>query len=124
MGRMEDTFRKREKGYEAKYKLEEEMRFKAESRRNKLLALWVAERMGMTSAETETYVTEVILSDLAEPGVDDVIRKVVKDCADRNVPITEPELRAEMERLYAVALKQIGGEYPDALGPDHGPVGG
>ncbi len=124
MGRMEDTFRKREKGYEAKYKLEEEMRFKAESRRNKLLALWVAERMGMTSAETETYIKDVVLSDLAEPGVDDVVRKVVKDCADRNVPITEPELRAEIERLYAVALKQIGEEYPDPLGPDHGPVGG
>ncbi len=121
---MEDLFRKREKSYEAKYKLEEEMRFKAESRRNKLLALWVAERMGMTSAETGTYVKEVILSDLAEPGVDDVIRKVVKDCEDRNVPITEPELRAEMERLYAVALKQIGEEYPDPLGPDHEQVGG
>ncbi len=116
---MEDTFRKRGKGYEAKYKLEEELRFKAESRRNKLLALWIAERMGMTSAETETYVTEVILSDLEEPGVDDVVRKVVKDCEERNVPIAEPELRAEIERLYAVALKQIGEEFPDPLGPDH-----
>ncbi len=121
---MEDTFRKREKGYEAKFKLEEEIRFKAESRRNKLLALWVAERLGMTSAETETYVKEVILSDLEAPGVDDVVRKVVKDCEDRNVPIAEPELRAEIERLYAVALKQIGEDYPDSLGPDHGPVGG
>ncbi len=121
---MEDSFRKRGKGYEAKYKLEEEMRFKAESRRNKLLALWIAERLGMTSAETETYIQEVVHSDLEEPGIDDVVRKVVKDCEDRNVPIAEPELRAEIERLYAVALKQIGEEYPDPLGPDHGPVGG
>ncbi len=121
---MEDTFRKRGKGYEAKFKLDEEMRFKAESRRNKLLALWIAERLGMNSAETETYVTEVILSDLEEPGIDDVVRKVVKDCEERKVPISEPELRAEIERLDAIALKQIGGEYPDPLGPDHGPVGG
>ena len=121
---MEDSFRKRGKGYEAKYKLEEEKRFKAESRRNKLLALWIAERLGMTSAETETYIQEVVHSDLEEPGIDDVVRKVVKDCEDRNVPIAEPELRAEIERLYAVALKQIGEEYPDPLGPDHGPVGG
>ncbi len=121
---MEDTFRKREKGYEAKFKLEEEMRFKAESRRNKLLALWVAERLGMTSAETETYIREVILSDLEQPGVDDVVRKVVKDCEERNVPIAESELRAEIERLYAVALKQIRGEYPEPLGPHDGPVGG
>ncbi len=116
---MEDTFRKRGKGYEAKFKLDEEMRFKAESRRNKLLALWIAERLGMTSAETETYVKDVILSDLAEPGVDDVIRKVVKDCEDRNVPIAEPELRAEIERLNAVALEQLRVEYPTPLGPDH-----
>ena len=121
---MEDTFRKREKGYEAKFKLEEEMRFKAASRRNKLLALWVAERLGMTSAETETYVREVVCSDLEEPGVDDVVRKVVKDCEERNVPIAEPELRAEIERLDAIALKQIGEEYPEPLGPDYGPVGG
>ncbi len=121
---MEDTFRKREKGYEAKYKLEEEMRFKAASRRNKLLALWLAERMGMTSAETETYVQEVIISDLDQPGVDDVVRKVVKDCADRNIPIPEPELRAEIERLNAVALEQIREEYPTPLGADHQPVGG
>ena len=121
---MDDTFRRREKGYEAKFKLEEEMRFKAASRRNKLLALWVAERLGMTSAETETYVREVVCSDLEEPGVDDVVRKVVKDCEERNVPIAEPELRAEIERLNAIALKQIGEEYPEPLGPDYGPVGG
>ncbi len=121
---MEDTFRKREKGYEAKFKLEEEMRFKAASRRNKLLALWVAERLGMTSTETETYVQEVVHADLDEPGVDDVVRKVVKDCAERNVPIAEPELRAEIERLNAIALEQIGEEYPEPLGTDHEPVGG
>ncbi len=116
---MEDTFRKREKGYEAKFKLDEEMRFKAASRRNKLLALWIAERLGMTSAETETYVQDVVRSDLDEPGIDDVVRKVVKDCEDRKVPITEPELRAEIERLDAIALKQIGEEYPGPLGSDH-----
>ena len=121
---MEDTFRKREKGYEAKFKLDEEMRFKAASRRNKLLALWIAERLGMTSAETETYIKDVVRSDLDEPGINDIVRKVVKDCEERKVPIAEPELRAEIERLDAIALKQIGGEYPAPLGPDYGPVGG
>ncbi len=116
---MEDTFRKREKGYEAKFKLDEEMRFKAASRRNKLLALWIAERLGMTSAETETYVQDVVRSDLDEPGIDDVVRKVVKDCEERKMPIAEAELRAEIERLDAIALKQIGGEYPGPLGSDH-----
>ncbi len=116
---MEDTFRKREKGYEAKFKLDEEMRFKAASRRNKLLALWIAKRLGMTSAETETYVQDVVRSDLDEPGIDDVVRKVVKDCEECKVPIAEPELRAEIERLDAIALKQIGGEYPGPLGSDH-----
>ncbi|MCH8836116.1 MAG: DUF1476 domain-containing protein, partial [Proteobacteria bacterium] len=93
--------------------------FKAAARRNKLLALWIAERLGMTSAETEAYIKDVVRSDLDEPGINDVVRKVVKDCEERKVPIAEPELRAEIERLDAIALRQIGGEYPAPLGPDH-----
>ncbi len=69
----EDTFSKREKSEEARFKLDAEKRFKAEARRNKLLGLWAAERMGMTQSESEAYALEVVRADLAEPGVDDVV---------------------------------------------------
>jgi len=119
----EDTFREREKSYEAKYKLDEELRFKAQSRRNKLLGLWAAERMGLNKAEAEGYAKEVVLADLQEPGEADVVRKLLKDFQDRKVGATEQEIDAEMKRLYVVALDQILEDYPDPLGPDHERVG-
>jgi len=121
---MSDKFRDREKGYEAKYKLDEELKFKAESRRNKLLGLWAAERMGISGDEAAAYAKEVVVSDLEEPGVEDVVRKVSKDFKERGVGISDGEIRDQLGRLYGVALEQLSKEYPEALGPDHEPVGG
>ncbi|MEE9318748.1 MAG: DUF1476 domain-containing protein [Rhodospirillales bacterium] len=104
---MADSFKDREKGEEFRYEMEQEIQFKAESRRNRLLGEWLAERFGMSSAEKEEYVKTVIASDLEEPGIDDVIAKVMKDIEDRDAGITKDEVRAEMERLYAVALEQV-----------------
>ncbi len=120
---MEDAFEEREKSEEAKFKLDAEKRFKAEARRNKLLGIWAAERMGMTKSEGEAYAREVVRADLSEPGAGYIVRKVTADAESRNVVIGEDEIRERMERLYAVALEQIGGEYPEPLGPDHGRVG-
>ncbi len=123
MASREDAFDEREKSEEAKFKLDAEKRFKAEARRNKLLGLWAAERMGMTQAESEAYAREVVRVDLTEPGVDDIIAKVSADAKSRNVAIGEDEIRERLESLYVIALEQIDGEYPDPLGPDHGRVG-
>ena len=120
---MEDAFEERKDSEEAKYKLDAEKRFKAEARRNKLLGLWAAERMGMTEAEGEAYAREVVRVDFTEPGVEDVVRKVSADAKSRNVAIGEDEIRERLESLYSVALEQIDGDYPDPLGPDHGRVG-
>ena len=120
---MEDSFEDRKNSEEAKYKLDAELRFKAEARRNKLLGLWAAERMGMSKAEAEAYAGEVIRADLAEPGIEDVVRKVATDAESRNVNLAADEIREQLERLYKVALEQIGGNYPDPLGPDHAKVG-
>ena len=119
----EDTFSKREKSEEAKFKLDAEKRFKVEARRNKLLGLWAAGRMGMTSSEAEDYAREVIRADLTEPGVEDVVAKVSADAKSRNVAIGADEIREQLESLYTVALEQIDGDYPNPLGPDHGRVG-
>lgn len=115
--------REREKSQEAKYKLDEELRFRAEARRNKLLGMWAAERMGMSGGEAKAYAKEVVIIDLKEPGVGDVISKVLKDFKKRGVKFTAQDIQAELDRLYPIAFKQISTEYPEALGKDHERVG-
>ena len=104
---MADKLRDREKGEEFRYEIEQEIQFKAESRRNRLLGEWLAHKFGMMSDEIEAYVKEVLAADLDEPGVDDVVRKVMKDIEDRGADISEEEVRAEMERLFPVALEHV-----------------
>ncbi len=120
---MDDIFDEREQSEEAKYKLDQELQFKARSRRNKLLGLWAAGPMGLTSSEAEAYAKEVVLVDLEEAGDDDVVRKLMRDFANRQAQVTEAEVRTRMDELYAVALEQLAGEYPEPLGPDHRRVG-
>ncbi len=119
----EDTFREREKSYEAKFKLDEELKFKAQSRRNKLLGLWAAERMGLAEAEAEGYAKEVVLSDLMEPDEADVVRKLLEDFRNHRIEASEEEIDAEMKRLHVIAMDQILDDYPEPLGPDHARVG-
>ncbi len=83
------TFDEREKGFEKKFAHDQDLKFKAESRRNRLLGEWLAGRFGMTSDETKAYLRDVIASDLKEPGIDDVITKVMKDIEKRGAAITE-----------------------------------
>ena len=113
---MADSFKEREKGEEFRFEMEQEFVFKAESRRNRLLGQWLAEKFGMISTEADAYVKEVIASDLEETGIDDVIRKVMKDIEDRGAAITEAEVRAEMDRLFAVVVEQLKIDFkPDSL---------
>ena len=104
---MADSFKERGKGEELRFEMSQELQFKAESRRNRLLGEWLAQKFSMTTDETKAYVKEVIVSDLDEPGIEDVVRKVMKDIEDRAAAITEDDLRAEMERLFPIALEQV-----------------
>ena len=113
---MADSFKERGKGEELRFEMSQELQFKAEARRNRLLGEWLAQKFGLTSDETGAYVKEVIASDLDEPGIEDVIRKVMKDIGERGAAISEDELRAEMTRLFPVALEQVKeGFKPDSL---------
>lgn len=116
---MSDTFQDREKSFEAKFKLDAEQKFKAEARRNKLLGLWAADKMGIAGADANAYAKEVIDSDMEEPGVDDIVRKVMGDFADKGVDVSEDELRAQIERCMTEAVEQLKAEFPEALGGDH-----
>lgn len=98
------TFDKREEGFEKKFALDEEQKFKAEARRNKLLGLWAAEKIGKAGDAAAAYAKEVVSADFEEAGDADVLRKIVKDLAGK---ATEQEIRVKMDELMAVAITQI-----------------
>ena len=100
-------FDDRQKGMEAKHVHEEEMKFKASAKRNKMLGLWAAEKMGMTAEESEQFSKDVIRSDFEEPGDDDVLRMVQEALAKHGIEISATELRAEMDRLMAKAMEEL-----------------
>ena len=98
---------KRGQDFERKYALDEEQKFKATNRRNKLLGLWAAEKMGHGGDAAAAYAKEVVASDFEEAGDDDVLRKVLADLTAKNVAITETELRTKMDSLIADAVAQV-----------------
>ncbi len=99
------AFDKRAEGFEKKFAHDEELRFKATARRNKLLGLWAAAQLGKTGEDAEAYSKEVIAADFEEAGDEDVVRKVVGDLAPKGV--SEAEVRSMMQELLAEAVKQI-----------------
>ena len=101
------TFDKRQEGFERKYALDEEQKFKAEARRNKLLGLWAAEKLGISGDAAAAYAKEVVASDFEESGDADVVRKVLGDLTAKGVAVTEPELRVKMDELMATAVMQV-----------------
>jgi hypothetical protein len=104
-GGMTTTFDKREEGFEKKFAHDEELRFKAMARRNKLLGLWAAAMLGKSGADAEAYAKEVVLADFEEAGDNDVLRKVVKDLEPKG--IAEAQIRAQMNELLGQAIEQI-----------------
>src|SRR3954452_7013178 len=101
------TFDKREEGFERKFAHDEELRFKANARRNKLLGLWAAAKMGVTGAAAEAYAKEVVVADFEEAGDDDVFRKLRKDFDAKAVAQSDHQIRRTMDELLAVAVAQI-----------------
>jgi hypothetical protein len=101
------TFDKREEGFEQKFAHDEELRFKATARRNKLLGLWAAEKLGLTGTAAEAYAKEVVAADFEEPGDHDVFRKVRRDFDAKRVTAAVAEIRKVMSELLAKAAAQI-----------------
>ena len=101
------AFDKREEGFERQFAHDEELKFKATSRRNKLLGLWAAEKLGRKGTDADTYAKEVVMADFEEAGEDDVFRKVRKDLDDGGVATTDQEIRAAMIELMGKAIEQI-----------------
>jgi hypothetical protein len=104
---MATTFDKREEGFEKKFAHDEELRFKTTARRNKLLGLWAAEKLGLAGAAADSYAKEVVVADLEEAGDDDVIRKLRKDFDAKGVTDTDQHIRKIMIDLMEQAIAQV-----------------
>ena len=102
------TFEEREKGYEAKFKHDQAFQFKATARRNKLLGLWAAEKLGLSGGDADAYAKEVVIADFEEPGDEDVVRKVAGDLEGKGV--TAEDVRREIDRLMPIAAEQVASE--------------
>ncbi len=101
------TFDKRKDAFEAKFAKDEELRFKATARRNKLLGLWAAGLLGKSGTEADAYAREVISADFEEAGDDDVFRKVRADFDAAGVQQSDHQLRRQMGDLMETAMEQI-----------------
>ncbi|ADZ70011.1 DUF1476 domain-containing protein [Polymorphum gilvum] len=101
------TFNKREEGFENKFAHDEELRFKANARRNKLLGLWAAEKLGLSGDKAEDYAKEVVRADFEEPGHEDVFRKIRGDFDAAGVDQSDHQIRRTMDELLQTAVQQI-----------------
>jgi hypothetical protein len=100
-------FDKRAGAEEGKYALDQELRFKANARRNKLLGLWAAEKLGKSGEAASAYAIEVVKSDFEAPGDEDVFRKVKGDLDAAGVDISDHQLHRQMTELMDTAVEQV-----------------
>lgn len=101
------NMKNREDAFENKFAHDAELRFKAEARRNKMLGLWAAEKLGKSGEEADAYAKEVILADFEEAGDEDVFRKVRGDFDAAGVDQSDHQIRRTMDELMAKAVEEI-----------------
>ncbi|SMH49140.1 DUF1476 domain-containing protein [Mesorhizobium australicum] len=103
------SMKDREEGFEKKFAHDEELKFKATARRNKLLGAWAAEKLGKSGADAEAYAKEVVVADFEEAGDEDVFRKLRGDFDKAGVAVSDHQIRHAMAELLETAAKQIAG---------------
>lgn len=101
------SFNDREKAFEKKFEHDQELQFKVNARRTKLLGLWAAGLMGKTGADAEAYAKDLVMADLEKPGDSDVVAKLLQDFAAAGKPTEEHTIRRQSERLLADARNQV-----------------
>src|SRR5260221_10944130 len=101
------TFDKREEGFEKQFAHDEELKFKATARRNKLLGLWAAEKLALTGADAQAYAKEVVVAELEAAGDHDVLGKIRKDFDAKGVSLSDHQIRRTMDELMAKAITEI-----------------
>lgn len=103
-------FDKRREGFESKFAHDEDLRFRATARRDKLLGLWAAEKLGLSGSGADDYAKEVVKAEFEEPGDHDIFRKIRRDFDAKSIAISDHQIRREMEDLMKVAVEQVVGK--------------
>ena len=101
------TFDKREEGFEKKFAIDDELKFKSAARRNRLLGNWAAEKLGLSGAEADAYAKEVVMADFETPGDEDVFKKLRADFDAKKIAVSDIELRKHMDELLAKAVSDV-----------------
>jgi len=101
------TFDKREEAFEQQFAHDEELRFKATARRNKLLGHWAAEKLGLTGAEADSYALAIVMSEIEDVGDRDVLHKIRKDFDAKGVAQSDHQIGRMMSELMAKAVEDI-----------------
>lgn len=107
MGQHMSTFDKREEGFENKFAHDEELRFKARARRNKLVGLWAAEKLGIAGAAAESYAANIVTTDLDNPNGDSVFSMVRRDFDAKGVAQSDHQIRRTMDEAMEKAIVEI-----------------
>ena len=111
------TFDKREEAFEKKFVLDEELKFKAEARRNHLIGLWAAAKLGLSGDAADNYWREIVAAEFSEGGDSAVIAKLAGDLASKGIATTEDEIRAQMDEFWVQAIAQVkAGMQPKVMG--------
>jgi hypothetical protein len=105
-----ESFERRKDGFERKFAHDEELKFRATARRNRLLGHWAAEKLGLTGADADAYAREVVKADFEAPGDDDVLRKIRTDFDAKNIALSDHQIRRTMDELLVTAAEQIQAE--------------
>ncbi|MGI9409554.1 MAG: DUF1476 domain-containing protein [Hyphomicrobiaceae bacterium] len=101
------SFDEREKGFEKKFAHDQDLKFKAEARRNKMIGEWAADKLGLAGSEVEDYIKAVRRADFEEAGDEDVVRKISKDFQDKGVSVSDDDIRAQLGEFLAKAVAEI-----------------
>ena len=102
-----NKFNEREKSFEKKFQMDEELQFKFAARSNKYLGEWASLKLGKNEEEKKNYIQEVIISDLQEAGQEDVFRKIKKDFQAASITVEETEIRDQMEKALSRAKEDF-----------------
>ena len=121
---MTDTLREIEKGHEAKYKLDEETRFKVTSRRDRMLGLWAGEKLDLVGSAQTEYARGIVKATLINPEPEAVIDIIAGDLQAAGLTIPKSEVQRIRDKLQTEAELYFSDRYPDPLDADHSPVGG
>jgi hypothetical protein len=101
------TFDKREEGFEKQFVHDEELKFKATARRDKLLGLWAAEKLGLTGADAEAYARGIVVADIEAIGDHNLFGKIRKDFDAKGVNLSDHQIRRTIDELMARAISEI-----------------